>query len=161
MAWQKFSFGLSPIGMKIAGAWRTDAEGLRERGACGSMGRVCGRCELTAAGKGLNAMSDTVRELTSDTFDAATAAGLSVVDFWAPWCGPCRAMAPVFDAVAGEYADRASFFKVNVDEQPALAARFGVQSIPTLVLLRGGQPVDSLLGLQKPEALAAAIRRQL
>ncbi len=106
-------------------------------------------------------MSDTVRELTSEAFDAATAAGLSVVDFWAPWCGPCRAMAPVFDAVAGEYADRASFFKVNVDEQPALAARFGVQSIPTLVLLRGGQPVDSLLGLQKPEALAAAVRRQL
>ena len=106
-------------------------------------------------------MSDTIRELTSDTFDALTAAGLSVVDFSAPWCGPCRAMAPVFEAAAGEFAGRAAFFKVNIDEQPALAARFGVRSIPTLVLLRGGQPVDSLLGLQRPEALSAAVRRQL
>ena len=106
-------------------------------------------------------MSDTVVQLTKDTFDAATAKGVAVVDFWAPWCGPCRAMAPVFEAVASQFADRASFFKVNIDESIDLAARFGVQSIPTLVLFKDGQVADSLLGLQRPDALAEAVQRQL
>ena len=106
-------------------------------------------------------MSESIFQLTSDSFDAATAKGVAVVDFWAPWCGPCRAMGPVFEAVAAQFSGQAAFFKVNVDEQVELAARFGVRSIPTLVILKDGQLADSLLGLQKPEALAAAVRRQL
>lgn len=106
-------------------------------------------------------MSAAVQELTRDTFDAATATGVAVVDFWAPWCGPCRAMAPVFEAVATQFSGQASFFKVNVDESVEIAARFGVRSIPTLVVLKDGRVADSLLGLQRPESLAAAVRRQL
>ena len=104
-------------------------------------------------------MSDTIRELTSDTFGPATAQGLAVVDFWAPWCGPCRAMAPVFESVAAEAAGRAGFFKVNIDESVELAARFGIRSIPTIVILRDGQLVETLLGLQRRESLVAALDR--
>jgi thioredoxin 2 len=64
-----------------------------------------------------------------------------VVDFWAPWCGPCRAMAPMFEQAAGELAGKARFVKVNVDEQQALASRYGIRAIPTLVLFRGGAEV--------------------
>jgi thioredoxin 2 len=75
-----------------------------------------------------------------------------VVDMWAPWCGPCRMVAPVIDALAREMAGRVRFAKLNVDENPATASRFGVRSIPTLLVFRGGREVDRIVGaLPKPE----------
>ena len=87
--------------------------------------------------------------LTADTFDATIAqhAGLVVVDFWAEWCGPCKTIAPVLDELAHEYAGRVTIGKVNVDEHPGLAARFQVRSIPTLLLFKGGQVVDQVVGV--------------
>lgn len=70
-----------------------------------------------------------------------------LVDFWAPWCGPCLAMAPTVEKLAGEYAGKLKVVKVNVDESPNLAGRFGVQSIPTLILFRNGQEKDRAIGL--------------
>jgi thioredoxin 2 len=83
----------------------------------------------------------------SSDFDAAVDSNLVVlVDLWAPWCGPCRMVAPVLERLATEYAGRAKVVKVNVDEAPAIQARYGVQGIPTLLVLRGGREVDRVVG---------------
>lgn len=93
--------------------------------------------------------------LDEASFDAALAGGSPlVVDFWAPWCAPCRAMAPAFEAAASELGGRACFAKVNLDEAPALARRFTVRSIPTLVVFRGGREVKRISGAMDARALA-------
>jgi len=85
-----------------------------------------------------------------------------LVDFWAVWCGPCRMIAPTVDAVAEEYAGRAKVVKLNVDDSPDIAGRYGIQSIPTLVLFKGGQPVDRLMGGQNTkQTISEAISKQL
>ena len=85
--------------------------------------------------------------------------GLVLVDFWAPWCGPCRAIAPVLEKIAGEYGKDLVVAKVNVDDNPLKAAQFGVRAIPTLMLFKGGAPIETLTGLQSRSSLIAAIDR--
>ena len=93
-------------------------------------------------------MSDaTITHLTETSFDEAVVEhGALVVDFWAPWCGPCRAIAPTLEALGEEYAGRVAIAKVNVDEQPVLASRYQVRSIPTLLFIKEGKVVDQLVG---------------
>jgi thioredoxin 1 len=87
--------------------------------------------------------------LTEAGFDEALAAHPRlVVDFWASWCGPCRMLAPVLDEVAREQGDQVVIGKVNVDEQPGLAGRFSVRSIPTLLFFKDGEAVDTMIGAQ-------------
>lgn len=82
-----------------------------------------------------------------------------LVDFWAVWCGPCRMIAPTVDAVAEEFAGKAKVFKLNVDENNEIAARYGVQSIPTLIVFKGGQQVTQLVGGQNnKQTIGDAIR---
>jgi thioredoxin 1 len=71
-----------------------------------------------------------------------------LVDFWAPWCGPCRMVAPVVDELADEYEGRISFGKVNVDECPKIASQYGIMSIPTLILFKNGQPLSNIVGFR-------------
>ena len=88
-------------------------------------------------------------EITSGNFEAeVTQSNLPVlVDFWASWCGPCKMLSPVVDELAGQYAGKVKFGKVNVDEQPGLAAAYGVQSIPTLILFQNGKAVNKSVGV--------------
>jgi len=99
-------------------------------------------------------------ELANDmTFSekVLSAEGLTLVDFWAPWCGPCRMIAPVLEEIAEQYDGKLRVVKVNVDESPITAAQFGIQSIPTLYFIRDGRPIGRLVGLQSRNALATAI----
>jgi thioredoxin 1 len=84
-----------------------------------------------------------------------------VVDFWAEWCGPCKMIAPVLDELADEYAGRAKIGKVNVDEQQALAARYGITAIPTLIFFKGGEVVQQVRGARSKRELKDALDRAL
>ncbi len=99
--------------------------------------------------------------VTKDNFKDTVAEGVSLLDFWAPWCGPCKMQLPIVEELSGELQGTATIAKVNVDEEPELASQFGVMSIPTLILFKDGQPVDKLVGLQSKAALQAKIQGQL
>jgi thioredoxin len=131
--------------------------------AAASRQPVCGRCgaELNVQ-NGAGAV-DTSKPLTvSDaTFerDVLQAGNRTVlVDAWAPWCGPCRMVAPVLDKLAAESKGRYLIAKLNVDENPQTAARYGIQSIPTLLIFKNGALADRMIGAQSKEAIAARLK---
>lgn len=99
--------------------------------------------------------------LTKDTFNKSIESGVTLVDFWAPWCGPCKMQLPIVEELSTELAGSATIAKINVDEEPELASQFGVMSIPTLILFKDGQPVDKMVGLQSKAALTTKIQGQL
>lgn len=84
-----------------------------------------------------------------------------LVDFWAVWCGPCRAIAPIIDELAGEYQGKAKIGKLNVDENQAVAGRFGIRSIPTLLVFKNGQVVDQIIGAQPKSKLVDVLNKAL
>ena len=103
-----------------------------------------------------------IKHFKTAEFDAAVnAAPLALVDFWADWCGPCRMLAPLVDQLADQYDGKVLVGKVNVDEEPELARRFGVMSIPTVVVLKNGQEVERLVGVRPAPAFQAALDKHL
>ncbi len=100
-------------------------------------------------------------ELTGADFEATLAEGVSLVDFWAPWCGPCRMIAPVIEELAEEYDGKAKICKVNTDEEQDIAVKFGIRSIPTIMFFKDGEMVDQVVGAQSKQALAEKIDAQL
>ncbi|ALS25965.1 thioredoxin [Paenibacillus cisolokensis] len=99
--------------------------------------------------------------LTKDNFAKSIENGVSIVDFWAPWCGPCKMQLPIVEELATEMEGKAVVAKVNVDEEPEIASQYGVMSIPTLILFKDGQPVDKMVGVQSKETLKSKIQSQL
>jgi thioredoxin 1 len=101
-------------------------------------------------------------EFTSSNFqsEALEADAPVLVDFWAPWCAPCRAIGPAIDAVADRTAGSAKVGKVNVDEHPDIAAKYGVQSIPTILVLKGGEVVETFVGIRDEATLTEALEAQ-
>jgi len=100
-----------------------------------------------------------VIDVTDATFDeqVAKSEGVTVVDFWAPWCGPCRMVGPVIEELAGEYEGKVRFAKMNVDDSPTTAGAFGIRSIPTIAFFRDGEPVGGVVGAYPKEALQQVI----
>ena len=100
-------------------------------------------------------------ELTGANFEATLAEGVSLVDFWAPWCGPCRMIAPVVEELAEDYDGKAKICKVNTDEEQDIAVKFGIRSIPTIMFFKDGVMVDQVVGAQSKQALASTIDKHL
>lgn len=103
-------------------------------------------------------MSDKIVQLDTNTFKTAIAGATPVlVDFWAPWCGPCKAIAPILDELAVELDGKLKIAKVNVDDNGDLAAQYGVRAIPTMLLFKGGQMVEQFVGMMDKTALKAKL----
>ena len=103
-------------------------------------------------------MSDKITNLDTATFAAGVAGDTPVlVDFWAPWCGPCKAIAPILEELATEMAGKLKIAKVNVDDNGDLAAQYGVRAIPTMLLFKGGEKIDQLVGMMDKTALKAKL----
>jgi thioredoxin 1 len=100
-------------------------------------------------------------ELTNDNFEATTKEGVSLVDFWAPWCCPCRMIAPVIEELAEEFEGKASICKINTDEQQELASKFGIRSIPTILIMKDGEVVETMVGAASKAAFAEKINALL
>ena len=102
-------------------------------------------------------------EITTATFDQIVNGSDKpvLVDFWATWCGPCRALGPIIEEIGNEMADKLAVYKCNVDDEGELAMKFGIVSIPTLILFKGGQPVHTMVGGRPKAALVEEIEANL
>ncbi|GGD31409.1 thioredoxin [Malaciobacter pacificus] len=91
-------------------------------------------------------------ELNNNNFEETVSEGISLVDFWAPWCGPCRMLSPVIDELAADFEGKAKICKVNSDEEQDLAVKYGVRSIPTILFMKDGEVVDTMIGAASKQA---------
>lgn len=107
--------------------------------------------------------SDLLIQVTDSSFDAEViqADKPALVDFWAPWCGPCRAVGPIVEELAQEYQGKLKVAKVNVDDNPDTASKYGIRSIPTILLFKDGKLQDTLVGLAPKDRLEAFIQKVL
>jgi thioredoxin 1 len=108
-------------------------------------------------------MSEKIANLTTESFKSTVTAATTpvLVDFWAPWCGPCKAIAPILEELATEMDGKLKIAKVNIDDNDAVAAEYGVRAIPTMILFKGGQVAETLVGMMPKAALKAKLASHL
>lgn len=106
-------------------------------------------------------MSELIQHLTDKTFSESVAHGITVVDFWAPWCAPCRELAPITETLALEFKGKMTFAKLNVDDFTPLSEQYDVLSMPTLVIFKDGQPVDRIVGSLPIEQIRTRIQNSI
>ncbi|MBU9710950.1 thioredoxin [Evansella tamaricis] len=102
-----------------------------------------------------------ILNVTDQNFATETSNGVVLADFWAPWCGPCKMIAPVLEELDGEMGDKVKIVKLDVDENQETASKFGVMSIPTLLVFKDGEVVDQVVGFQPKEALASVLNKHV
>jgi thioredoxin 1 len=102
--------------------------------------------------------SERVVNLTEDNFDAGVKQGLTLVDFWAEWCGPCKALSPAIEAMADEFGGKLTVAKVDIDANPNIPGRFGIRGIPTVILFKDGAQVDMFVG-NSPQKIREMVER--
>ena len=107
---------------------------------------------------GQNTHSTSDQTFEQDVLNSATPV---LVDFWAEWCGPCKALAPKLEEIAGEMKDRVRVLKLNIDENPGAPAKYGVRGIPTMILFKGGRDVDQIVGNHPKENIVAMIQKNI
>lgn len=100
-------------------------------------------------------------ELNSSNIEDKIKEGLALVDFWAPWCGPCRMIAPIIDELANDFEGKAKICKINSDEEQELVAKYGIRSIPTILFMKNGEVVDTIIGASSKQALIDKINSLL
>lgn len=105
------------------------------------------------------AESGLIEHLTAQNFAHKTKSGVVLVDFWADWCMPCKMMAPILNEVAESVGDEATVCKLNVDEQKEVAAKFGIRSIPTMILFKDGKEVERIIGVKQKDVILSSIRK--
>jgi thioredoxin 1 len=105
--------------------------------------------------------SEKVKTFTDGNFDTEIKSGVTMVDFWAEWCGPCRLLAPTVDAIATEYDGRVSVAKLNIDENPNVPGRFMIRGIPTLLIFKNGELADQIVGLAPKEEITKKLDQHL
>jgi thioredoxin 1 len=106
-------------------------------------------------------MNNNVLQLDDLNFTSEVSQGVTLVDFWAPWCGPCRMQGPIVEHLATQVGPRAKVAKLNVDESPSVAGEYGIQSIPTLMVFKDGQVVNQFIGVHGEGELLGAINQAL
>lgn len=106
-------------------------------------------------------MSDNILEIDDGTFDAEVLKSDKpvLVDFWAPWCGPCKAIGPIIEELAGSYADQVKFTKCNVDDNPVTPGKYGIRAIPTLIFFKDGNVVDQVTGMVAKSKLEDSLKK--
>lgn len=100
-----------------------------------------------------------IENVTDENFSESTSEGLVLADFWAPWCGPCKMIAPILEEIDGEMSEKVKIVKLDVDDNQETASKYGVMSIPTLLLFKDGEVVDQVVGFQPKEALTEVINK--